>query len=378
MGSIAHGIAEIGTAARIERVATYILRVPLKKPIADAIYYRTHWHVPVVEITTSDGLVGTGYSGLWAGDDLLCQTIDTYIAPLLHGRDARDVHALWSEIYWSPLHWVGRAGVVHMAHGMVDIALWDLAAQRARVPLWRLLGGRHARLVTYHTDGGWLNFDRDELVEDTRAIVGQGWDRVKMKVGGPSLEEDLARVAAVREAIGDGVMLMVDVNQRWDLVTARRAAPRLAELGVIWLEEPLHPDDMIGHARLAEKSTLPVALGENVYSAEAFAAFVELNAVDVVQVDVTRVAGVTEWLRVARHAQEHARWVVPHAGDMCQVHQHLVAGVGADKPAMIEYLPWAREIFVEPVQVVDGWIDLPETPGASSAVRPEAREEFGV
>jgi L-alanine-DL-glutamate epimerase-like enolase superfamily enzyme len=367
----------VGTAATIERIETYILRIPLAKPVADSIYYRTHWHVPVVEITTSEGLVGTGYSGLWTGEDLLCQTIETYIGPLIQGRDARDIHAIWSDIYWSPLHWVGRAGVVHMAQGMVDMALWDLAARRAELPLWRLLGGRHDRLLTYHTDGGWLNFDRDELVEDTCAIVERGWQRVKMKVGGPDLEEDLSRVAAVREAIGSDVMLMVDVNQRWDLITARRAAPRLAEFGVIWIEEPLHPDDMIGHARLAEKSPVPIALGENVYSAEAFAAFIELNAVDVVQVDVTRVAGVSEWLRVARHAQEHSRWVVPHAGDMCQVHQHLVAGIGADTPAMIEYLPWARDIFVEPVAVVDGWITLPDLPGASSAVRPEAREEFG-
>src|SRR5258705_1896396 len=175
----------VGTAAAIERIETYILRIPLAKPVADSIYYRTHWHVPVVEITTSEGLVGTGYSGLWTGEDLLCQTIETYIAPLIQGRDARDIHAIWSDVYWSPLHWVGRAGVVHMAQGMVDMALWDLAARRAELPLWRLLGGRHARLITYHTDGGWLNFERAELGDDMRAIVGRGRGGVKSEGGGP-------------------------------------------------------------------------------------------------------------------------------------------------------------------------------------------------
>jgi L-alanine-DL-glutamate epimerase-like enolase superfamily enzyme len=102
-------------APHIEHIQTYILKVPLKRPIADSIYYRTHWHVPVVEIRTSEGLTGTGYSGLWAGEDLICATIDRYIAPLLTGQDPRDIQRLWSEVYWSPLHWVGRAGVAHMA-----------------------------------------------------------------------------------------------------------------------------------------------------------------------------------------------------------------------------------------------------------------------
>lgn len=361
----------------IERVDTYILWVPLARPIADSIYYRTHWHVPVVEIATSEGLVGTGYSGLWAGEDLLCQTIDRYIGPTILGRDPRDIHRLWSDVYWSPLHWVGRAGVAHMAQSMVDIALWDLAAQRAELPLWRLLGGRHSQLQTYNTDGGWLNFDLDTLIRDVNDMVAAGWTRVKMKVGGPDPRVDLQRVRAVRETLGPGVDLMVDVNQRWDRVTAQLMAPRLADLDVGWIEEPLHPDDVIGHAELVKKSLVPIALGENVYGAEAFATFIAMDAVDIVQADVTRVAGITEWLRIAHVAQEQARWVVPHAGDMCQVHQHLVAAVAPERPAMIEYLPWGLELFAEPMHVERGVLTLPETPGASSRIRPDARERFG-
>lgn len=362
---------------QIERLETYILKVPLKRPIADSIYYRTHWHVPVVEVHTSEGLVGTGYSGLWAGEDLICATINQYIAPMLIGQDPRDIHRLWSAVYWSPLHWVGRAGVAHMAHSMVDVALWDLAAQRAGLPLWRLLGGRFDKLITYNTDGGWLNFDMDTLIADTCNMVEAGWKRVKMKVGGPDPLVDIQRVKALREALGPDIMLMVDVNQKWDRITAQRMAPRLAELDIVWIEEPLHPDDIIGHAQLVQKSPVPIALGENVYNAETFAAFIEMGAVDIVQVDVTRVAGITEWLRIAQLAQQQSRWVVPHAGDMCQVHQHLVAGVGADQPQMIEYLPWAIEIFEEPMKVEQGVIILPEIPGASTRVRSDARQRFG-
>jgi L-alanine-DL-glutamate epimerase-like enolase superfamily enzyme len=364
---------------RIESLDCYVLHVPLAKPVADSIYkHRTHWQVPVVEVHTSDGLVGTGYSGLWTAAELFVEAIETLVAPVVVGQDARDIHRLWSEVYWSPLHWVGRAGIAHMAQGMVDTALWDLAAQRAGVPLWRLLGGRHPTLGTYNTDGGWLNFTEEELVADIEAIVAAGWTTVKMKVGGPDLDVDLRRVRRVREAIGDSVVLMVDVNQRWDLITARRALPALAELDVRWLEEPLHPDDIEGHAALARTSQVPIALGEHVYNLEHFAAFLRADAVDIVQVDATRVAGVSEWLRVAQLAQGLGRWVCPHAGDMCQLHQHLVAGVGADTPAMIEYIPWAREIFAEPIEIRDGVCYLPDLPGASTAIRPEMRERFST
>lgn len=357
----------------IERVVTYNLHVPLRRQIADALYVRTHWNIPVVEVSTSDGLTGTGYSGIWEGQDLVLSSIDRYLAPLISGRDARCIGELWDAMYWSPLHWVGRAGVTHIGLGMVDMALWDLAAQRAGAPLWQLLGGRHREIETYNTDGGWLNFTVEELVDDTLSMVELGWKSVKMKVGGPDPHVDIKRVRHVREALPDGVSLMVDVNQKWDLITARRCADDLAALGIGWIEEPLHPDDVVGHAALCAKSPVPIALGENVYSAEAFANFLALSAVDIVQVDVSRVAGVTEWLRVAAAAQAAARAVIPHAGDMMQVHQHLVAAVSQAHRPMMEYLPWGLEVFDDPVHIEKGIITLPLTPGASSKISLEAR-----
>lgn len=367
-----------GTAqAAITKVETYVLRPPLRRPLSDSIYDRTHWVVPVVEITTADGLTGTGISGVWTGEDVINSTIERYLSPMLIGEDSSRIGDIWNRAYWSPLHWVGRAGVAHMAMAMVDIALWDLAAQRAETPLWRLLGGAHATLATYNTDGGWLNFTVPELIDDMQAMVDQGWRRVKMKIGGPSLKSDLQRVAAVRAALPDHIDMMVDVNQRWDVVTALSAVRELADMRIGWVEEPLHPDDVVGHARLAKASAVPVALGENVYSAQAFASFLAAEAVDIVQVDVTRVGGITEWLRVAHLAQESSRWVVPHAGDMMQVHQHLVAGVGMAREPMIEYLPWGLELFSEPVVVERGILRLPETPGASTTIHEDARRRFG-
>jgi L-alanine-DL-glutamate epimerase-like enolase superfamily enzyme len=360
------------------RVETYALAVPLRRPIADSTYHRPTWTVPVVEIETEDGVVGTGISGVHAGADLMCTTIDRYFAPQLLGRPVDDIRGIWTRLYWSDIHWVGRAGVVHMAQSMVDQALWDIAAQRAGLPLWQLLGGHHRELASYNTDGGWLNWTVEELVDDMTSLVEQGWSRVKMKVGKPDWREDVERMRAVRAALPDDVILKCDVNQRWDLATAMTMLPYLEEVGMAWLEEPLHPDDVEGHRKLQAATRIPVALGETVYSHQAFSSFIRADAVRVVQVDVTRVGGITEWLQVAAEATAAGLWVVPHAGDMMVVARHLVAATFAEKPAMIEWIPWTLEAFEEPAEVERGIVKLPTTPGASTRVRPEARRAWAI
>lgn len=368
--------ADVAGAATIESVETYALRVPLARPMADATWARPTWTVPVVEIRTADGLVGTGCSGVHAGEDLLCLAVMNYHAPLLLGRNSSDIRALWQELYWSDVHWVGRGGVVHMAQSMVDIALWDLAAQRAGLPLWQLLGAHHLSLGSYNTDGGWLNRTVQELIADMGEMVDQGWDRLKMKVGKADWREDVARIRAVRDALPDHVTLMCDVNQGWDLKTALRVLPYLEEAEMDWIEEPLHPDDVEGHARLAAATRIPIAVGESLYSRESFSQFMGARAIGVVQVDVTRVAGITEWLQVAAEAAAHGLWVVPHAGDMMQVHQHLVASTFARRPAIIEYIPWTLDVYEQPCRVEHGIVQLPELPGASTRVRGDARERW--
>lgn len=371
--------AKVGEGVRIESVETYALRVPLPRPMADATWVRPTWTVPVVEIRTDDGLLGTGCSGVHAGEELLCLTVQNYFAPRLLGRDPSEIRGLWQELYWSDIHWVGRGGVVHMAQSMVDIALWDLAAQRAGVPLWRLLGAHHLSLRSYNTDGGWLNRTVEELIAEMGQLVEEGWDRVKMKVGRPEWREDVQRVRAVRRALPDHVTLMCDANQGWDLKTAVRILPYLEEAEIDWIEEPLHPDDVEGHARLAASTRIPIAVGESLYSREAFSQFISARALGVAQVDVTRVAGVTEWLQVAADASAHGLWVVPHAGDMMQVHQHLIAATFARQPAMIEYIPWTLEVYEQPCRVERaGIVELPELPGASTRVRVDARERWQI
>jgi L-alanine-DL-glutamate epimerase-like enolase superfamily enzyme len=362
----------------ITAVETYALAVPLAKPIADSTASLRSWIVPVVEIRTADGRVGTGISGVHCGPELLCDVITSYYAPTLIGTGSEDILGTWKRLYWLPTHWLGRQGVVHMALGMVDMALWDLAAQRAGVPLWQLLGGTADVIETYNTDGGWLSLGVDDLVRDLTALIDRGWRRVKIKVGSQDWREDAHRVRAVRRAIGDGITLMCDANQRWDFSTARQMLPVLEEAGMDWVEEPLHADDLEGYKRLQGATTVDVAAGESLYSYHAFSSFIAADAIRVVQSDVTRVGGVTEWLQIANHASARGIRLAPHAGDMMQVHQHLAGTTLGEPDPLVEFIPWTQQAFRDRSVVRDGYLERPRQPGASTAIDPKARRRWQI
>jgi len=360
----------------IRSIETYALAVPLRQDISDATTSLRSWIVPVVEIQTADGRVGTGISGVHCGPELLCKVVDNYYAPMLLGAASDDILGTWKRLYWLPTHWIGRAGVVHMALAMVDIALWDLAAQRADVPLWKLLGGTADAIETYNTDGGWLNLPVDGLIRDLVSFVDKGWRRVKIKVGKPEWREDAHRVRAVRKAIGESIGLMCDANQRWDLATAMQLLPVFDEVGMDWIEEPLHADDLDGHVRLQKASPRDIAAGESLYTYHSFASFIGSDAIRVVQVDATRVGGVTEWMQIAQHASARGLRVVPHAGDMMQVHQHLVGTVLTEASPLIEFIPWTQDAFVHRSVVSDGFMERSQAPGASTAIDRSARQRW--
>lgn len=363
---------------KISRVEGFIVQVPIRRPIEDSIHHVGTWGVPGARITTDEGVVGIGYTGTHArGDDLIRTAIERYYGPVLLGRDPFQVKQLWDEIYMGPLRWVGRSGISTMAQAAVDIALWDIIAKAMDKPLWQVLGAaKTGPIPTYNTDAGWLNWTQEELVNDMQQLVDQGWRAVKMKVGKPDPQEDVRRVAAVRRSLGEEIDLMVDANTVWNLNTAVTTARMLEPFRLKWLEEPLHPDDIRGHARLAQATSIPIALGESIYSKYIFREYMERGAVGYVQVDATRVGGITEWLEVAATASTFGLPVIPHHGDMMQVHQHLVAATR--NAPMLEYIPWIIDLFEDPVDVREGMLYLPERPGASTDMRPDMFVRYRV
>lgn len=363
---------------RITEVETFIVHAEIPRLVADSFNTALTWGLPGVVIRTDEGIEGTGYtSTLSHGDHAIKDILDRIYAPLLVGENPLDHQRHWERLYWSGAHWVGRTGITQMAIAAVDLALWDLRAKAFGVPLWRLVGGhKDGKVPAYNTDGGWLNFDQDRLVSEMTHYVDEGYRGVKMKIGKPDPREDLRRVGAVRDALGPDVDLMIDVNQRWSTTTALTWAPRFEEFGIKWLEEPLDPDDVDGHARLAEATSIPIALGEHVYSRTVFRDYIERGIISYVQADVTRLGGITEWLAVAELALAHHVDVIPHHADMMRVHQHL----GAGHPAcpMIECIPWLQELFVEPVDIRDGVFHVSDTPGASTTFDPAQFEAHRV
>lgn len=365
----------------ITKLEPFILHAPVTRgSIADSTHRLSHWGAPGVAIHTDTGLVGYGFSGTHAHlptDRLIVDCIVHSYGPLLLGRDPREVRALWETMHKkSEIYWVGRSGITHLALGAIDIALWDLSAKAAGLPLWKLLGGSASKKVeAYNTDGGWLNWSLETMVDDCRRLVEtEGYRAVKIKVGGPNPREDLRRVEAVRKALGPDVRIMTDANGRWTLPQAVQTAGRLVDFDITWIEEPLAFDDVIGHRRLAETIATPIALGEQLYLSAQFRDFIHAGAVHYVQPDVVRLAGVTEFWEVADMARCYNLPVAPHVGDMCQVHQHVC--FAHPSCSLLEYIPWLRDWMEHPARIEAGNYVAPEVPGAGTTPSRRALAEI--
>ena len=366
---------------KIKSIEPFILHAPINLgSISDSTHTISHWGIVGVKLVTEDGLAGYGFTGTHAhlaSDRLITSCISECYAPLLLGEDAADGDRLWLKLARHPaIQWVGRAGVTHIALAAIDIALWDLRAKKAGLPLWKLLGGATVdKLEAYNTDIGWLSMSKDKLVDGCkRTIEHDGFRRLKIKVGHADPMIDIDRFEAVRHAVGPNVTIAVDANGKWDLPTCQRFCARAEALDVFWFEEPMWYDDIRSHAALAQSTSIPIALGEQLYTAEAFSSFIDAAAVEFVQPDVTRLAGITEYIQVAHNAHSHRLPVVAHVGDMGQVHVHLSYWHPAT--SMLEYIPWIKDCFVEPIRVEGGFYVRPEAPGAGCTLTERAITEY--
>ena len=362
---------------KIDRVEAFAIRYPLREPIADATHDLAVYELAVVRIHTDDGLVGHGYApALQGGVEIVVELIRKMLAPILVGRDPFHLRGLWDEMFWHT-QILGRTGANRIAMSGVDIALWDLNARALGVPLWALLGGSGAtRLPLYSTNAGWLSFPQDVMIEKMLAVLGQGFHGVKMKIGSPDPRADLRRVAAVREAIGPDVPLMVDINIHWDLSTALRYGPKLDQFDIDWLEEPMNQHDVKGHAQLQALMQAPLLVGENLTSLTVFRDFFEQRALRLAQPDVTRLGGVTRWLDVASLARANSIRVVPACWDTMQVSVHLAAAT--PEVHLMEHLDWTQDVFEERLVIEGGWLTVPTGPGVGCTVREDVIEQYRV
>ncbi|WP_329391749.1 mandelate racemase/muconate lactonizing enzyme family protein [Streptomyces sp. NBC_01716] len=313
----------------------------------------------LVTIETDDGLRGTGYSyTIGTGGSSVLALLRDHLAGTLPGTDARNVEAVWARMLASTRA-TAFGALTSLALAAVDTALWDLRCLRAGEPLWRLAGGAHERLPVYDTEGGWLHLPTGELVENAKAAQAAGLRGVKLKVGRPSAVEDAERLAAVREATGPAFEIMVDANRSLTGAEAIRRARAFEPLDIAWFEEPLPAEDVAGHVRLARSTTVPVAVGESIYSVGHFAEYLSAGAAGIVQVDAARVGGITPWLKVAHAAEAFNIPVAPHF--LMELHTSLACAVPAGM--YVEHIPQLGAITRSAMVIEDGCVVPPETPG---------------
>lgn len=358
---------------KITSTESFILTIPTENTIADSMQSVSSLEFVGIKIFTDAGVMGTGYTiTVGFGGSVIKEVIDSLYSEVLIGEEPHNVKEIWQKLYYGKAHWIGRSGATTMAQSAIDIALWDIVSKAAEKPLWQFLGAADTNdIPTYNTHGGWLNLSLNKLVDESLKLLDQGYTALKIKVGLDDLMQDVRRIKAVKDAIGDKVLLMVDANQAWSLMQARQAAERFKDFGLTWLEEPMHPDDIRAHSSLHQHTAIPIALGEHVYSEHAFADFIERNAVDLIQVDVCRIGGITPWLNVAAMAAVANIRVCPHAGDLMQVHQHLVKCIPNNW--FLEVIPlWSKGPFKSQIELADGFFRTPTQAGASTEFTEEA------
>jgi L-alanine-DL-glutamate epimerase-like enolase superfamily enzyme len=344
---------------RIERVD--ILQVDLTPQVvrSDAIQSFVAQETPIVRITCADGAQGVGYSyTIGTGGSSVVALLRDHLAPRLIGRDAAQIERLWKELFFHT-HATAVGAITSLALAAIDTALWDLKCRRASQPLWQCAGGAQPRVPVYTTEGGWLHHSRAQLVDEAQAARAGGFRGAKIKVGRPTIAEDIDRLGAVREAVGGAFEIMVDANQAFTVSEARRRALAFAPFGLAWLEEPLPAEDVSGHVELAAMAPMPIAVGESLYHPSHFRDYLERRACSIVQVDCARIGGITPWLKVAHLAEAFNLAVCPHF--LMELHVSLTAAV--PNGAWVEYIPQLDAITTSRMAIDDGYAIAPSSPG---------------
>ena len=325
----------------------------------DAIQSFVKQETPIVRLTCDDGAQGVGYTyTIGTGGSSVVALLRDHLAPKLIGRDARQIEAIWKDLFFHT-HATAVGAITSLSLAAVDTALWDLKCRGAGEPLWKVAGGAQSRVPVYTTEGGWLHHSQQQLIDEATTAKAQGFRGAKMKIGKPSIAEDVARLSAVRDAVGAAFEVMVDANQAFTVAEARRRAHAYRDLGLAWLEEPLPAEDLGGHVELAAAAPMPIAVGESLYHPAHFREYLERGACSIVQVDCARIGGITPWLKVAHLAETFNAPVCPHF--LMELHVSLTAAV--PNGAWVEYIPQLDSLTTSRMKIEDGYAIPPAAPG---------------
>lgn len=345
--------------AKIDQVEIAQIDIAPKVRRTDAIQSFVKQETVLVTLRCDDGSAGTGYTyTIGTGGSSIVALLRDHLAPRLIGRDPQTFEAIWRDLFFHT-HATAVGAITSLALAAVDTALWDRNCRAAGLPLWRMAGGAKARVPVYTTEGGWLHLEPGELVAQTLAAKAEGFLGAKLKVGKPHVAQDMARLTAVRDAVGADFELMVDANQSMSLSEAIRRARQYAELDLAWFEEPMPAEHVAAHAQLLASTSVPIAVGESMYHLSQFGEYIRQDACSIVQADVARVGGITPWLKIAHLAEAHNLAMCPHF--LMELHVSLCAAVPNSR--WVEYIPQLDDLTTSRLRIEAGHALAPETPG---------------
>ena len=348
---------------RIVKVELWQVNLAPPVPRSDAIQSFVVQETPLLRISCDDGSQGTGYSyTIGTGGSSVMALLEHHLAPKLIGRDADDIEAIWKDLFFHT-HATAVGAITALALAAIDTALWDVRCKRTNLPLHKAAGGAQQRVAMYSTEGGWLHLSPEQLVTQSLEAKAQGFKGVKIKVGRPHVSEDMARLSAVRAAVGDAFEIMIDANQCFTVGEAIRRARHYETLDIAWFEEPLPAEDLAGHERLAQSTSLPIAVGESIYSLQHFREYLQRGACSIVQADVARIGGITPWLKVAHLAESFNVPICPHF--LMELHVGLCAAV--PNAPWVEYIPQLDSVTTVGMSSDGGFAIPSDAPGLGIA-----------
>jgi len=355
---------------KISKIEAMILTCQLDKPIMDATYTLPSRSVVLARVETDEGISGIGEAAYFGGPPMITKMIiEKELADYLIGEDPLNIERLWETMYQRSIKH-GRKGAIIASMSGIDIALWDIKARSVGMPLYRLLGGCYEKIRAYASAGFYAEGKGlKELAGEMESYVKEGFTAVKMKIGRVSQAEDVARIKAVREAIGPNIDLLVDGNNVYTSYEAIRMARKMEAYDVFWFEEPVPAEDIEGSARVAHAIDMPLAAGENEFTRYGFRDLIINQALDIAQPDTTWCGGITEARKIAAMASAWNITCVPHSFSSAialMSNLHFSASIPNSMFQEFDrnYNPLREELLTEPVRInKDGYIDLPDKPG---------------